>query len=232
MPKDFFKRALEALRFRWIRLHRAASDRLQSFGRWRRRWTFELYFCGAPVGYGAVVAAALRLFPDNFSGTTVLGAPADAFLVFGVMVAAAVAGWSYFHSGVRDGVAVASLLSVSFLLILLFAAIFAREGVMCSAAACPGAERMRETAQFGAQGDPGRFIEVYASAGTALYFAVVTFTTLGYGDLQPMPEQRLFAAALAMAGYLVLGMLVGLLIDWGNDFRTREAHEDRRDPPG
>lgn len=46
---------------------------------------------------------------------------------------------------------------------------------------------------------------------TALYFSIVTWTTLGYGDLQPTMEMRLFAAAQATMGYLFLGTLVGLI---------------------
>ena len=43
-----------------------------------------------------------------------------------------------------------------------------------------------------------------------LYFSVVTFTTLGYGDIQPSPDGRLLAACQALYGYLYLGLAVGL----------------------
>jgi voltage-gated potassium channel Kch len=39
--------------------------------------------------------------------------------------------------------------------------------------------------------------------GTALYLSVVTFTTLGYGDLAPRQEFRLVAASEALAGILL-----------------------------
>jgi len=47
--------------------------------------------------------------------------------------------------------------------------------------------------------------------GNCLYFSVVTFTTLGYGDFRPSPSSRVFAAAEALAGYLFFGLFVSLL---------------------
>ena len=44
----------------------------------------------------------------------------------------------------------------------------------------------------------------------ALYFSIVTFTTLGFGDFQPVPETRLLAALQALTGYLYLGLGIGL----------------------
>jgi len=46
--------------------------------------------------------------------------------------------------------------------------------------------------------------------GTAIYFSVVTWTTLGYGDLRPTESMRLFAALQAALGYIFLGLIVGL----------------------
>lgn len=39
----------------------------------------------------------------------------------------------------------------------------------------------------------------------AVYFSVVTWTTLGYGDLQPQGQCRLVAATEALAGNIFLG---------------------------
>ena len=44
----------------------------------------------------------------------------------------------------------------------------------------------------------------------ALYFSIVTFTTLGFGDFQPVPETRLLAAFQALTGYLYLGLGIGI----------------------
>jgi Ion channel len=45
---------------------------------------------------------------------------------------------------------------------------------------------------------------------TSLYFSVVTWTTLGYGDCTPAPDIRLVAAFEALVGNLSFGMAVGL----------------------
>ncbi len=42
---------------------------------------------------------------------------------------------------------------------------------------------------------------------TCLYFSVVTFTTLGYGDFYPQGVGRALAGMQALTGYLVLGVL-------------------------
>ena len=45
----------------------------------------------------------------------------------------------------------------------------------------------------------------------ALYFSIVTWTTLGYGDLQPIHAYRLLASAESLVGYVYLGLIVGLV---------------------
>ncbi len=44
--------------------------------------------------------------------------------------------------------------------------------------------------------------------GDALYFSIVTSTTLGYGDFIPLGPGRPVAALQALVGYLILGILV------------------------
>lgn len=46
---------------------------------------------------------------------------------------------------------------------------------------------------------------------TYFYFSIVTWTTLGYGDFQPLNESRLFAGLEAMSGYIYMGILVGII---------------------
>ena len=43
-----------------------------------------------------------------------------------------------------------------------------------------------------------------------LYFSIVTFTTLGYGDYVPTDGFQLVSALQALYGYMFLGSLVGL----------------------
>ena len=43
-----------------------------------------------------------------------------------------------------------------------------------------------------------------------LYFSMVTWTTLGYGDFRPNPSARFLAASEAMLGYIVMAIIVGV----------------------
>ena len=43
----------------------------------------------------------------------------------------------------------------------------------------------------------------------ALYFSVVTFTSLGYGDLSPIGIGRLIAAIVVISGLIFIALLVG-----------------------
>lgn len=49
---------------------------------------------------------------------------------------------------------------------------------------------------------------------TMLYFSIVTFTTLGYGEFHPTADTRMFAATQAAFGYIYLGLIVGAAIHW------------------
>ena len=50
---------------------------------------------------------------------------------------------------------------------------------------------------------------------TALYFSIVTLTTLGYGDFAPAESLRLMAALQAILGYLYLGTVVAIMSNTG-----------------
>tara|TARA_R110001599_G_scaffold337890_1_gene556594 strand:+ start:777 stop:1235 length:459 start_codon:yes stop_codon:yes gene_type:complete len=47
---------------------------------------------------------------------------------------------------------------------------------------------------------------------SALYFSVVTWTTLGFGDFQPVENLRLWAAGQALFGYVFMAILVALFL--------------------
>ncbi|WP_417415376.1 ion channel [Hoeflea sp.] len=44
----------------------------------------------------------------------------------------------------------------------------------------------------------------------AIYYSIVTWTTLGYGDITPMAHMKLVAASQALVGYGYSGMLIGV----------------------
>jgi len=44
----------------------------------------------------------------------------------------------------------------------------------------------------------------------AFYFSIVTWTTLGYGDMHPTQETRLIAAMEGLLGYLYIAVLLAL----------------------
>lgn len=46
----------------------------------------------------------------------------------------------------------------------------------------------------------------------SIYFSIVTWTTLGYGDFSPPEALRMVAAFEAIVGYLYMAILVGLLL--------------------
>src|SRR5438045_4597085 len=45
---------------------------------------------------------------------------------------------------------------------------------------------------------------------TCLYFSIVTWTTLGYGDVRPSLAARILAASEAVVGYVVMVVFIGL----------------------
>ena len=54
--------------------------------------------------------------------------------------------------------------------------------------------------------------DVIKDMQTSLYFSLVTWTTLGYGDLQPTPQVRMVAASEALCGYIFMAYAIGLAL--------------------
>jgi hypothetical protein len=54
---------------------------------------------------------------------------------------------------------------------------------------------------------------VFETFEASLYFAIVTFTTLGYGDLTPSIEWRLLASLAAVNGLIIVGLNTAFLIE-------------------
>jgi hypothetical protein len=65
----------------------------------------------------------------------------------------------------------------------------------------------------------------FAEFETALYFSIVSFSTLGYGDVIPPVEWRVFAALEGINGFLLIGWSTAYLIAAGTrigPFRSGE----------
>ncbi len=97
------------------------------------------------------------------------------------------------------GMALAAIFLHSVALILIFAAIYRAFGLICE----------------------NNLVE--ADFPTALYFSVVTWTTLGYGDFAPPPEIRLIAALEAGLGMIYFGVFLGVAVHWINKRMTEIA---------
>ena len=61
----------------------------------------------------------------------------------------------------------------------------------------------------------GAFVwfRVFSTFGEAFYFALVSYTTVGYGELLPPGEWRLLGAMAAANGFINIGLLTTLLIE-------------------
>ena len=83
--------------------------------------------------------------------------------------------------------------------ILIYALIYRHAGVIDSAG-----QTLRDTA-------------------SGLYFSLITWTTLGYGDLRPPESLRLLAGSQAILGYISMGILVALILHWMQNHRSSDA---------
>lgn len=53
---------------------------------------------------------------------------------------------------------------------------------------------------------------MFADLETAFYYALVSYTTVGYGDVQPAGEWRILGAMAAANGFINIGLLTTLMI--------------------
>lgn len=57
------------------------------------------------------------------------------------------------------------------------------------------------------------WIEIFPTTEEALYFSIVAYTTLGFGDILLPVEWRLLAGIEALNGLLMIGLQTAMLID-------------------
>ena len=63
---------------------------------------------------------------------------------------------------------------------------------------------------------------IFASLEESVYFALVAFTTLGFGDLLLPVEWRLLGGLAAANGLLMFGLLTAILVEILRDTRARQ----------
>ena len=71
------------------------------------------------------------------------------------------------------------------------------------------------------------YVGAIAGLEPALYFAVVTITTLGFGDIVLPLESRLLAGLCAANGLLLFGVCTAFLVEFLRGLRIAQAGVER-----
>jgi len=69
-----------------------------------------------------------------------------------------------------------------------------------------------------------RALGIFPTVESALYFALVSFTTLGYGDVLLPDEWRLLGGMTAANGFLSFGLLTALLVETMRSIRLGQRN--------
>lgn len=68
-------------------------------------------------------------------------------------------------------------------------------------------------------------VGAFQSLEPSLYFSIVTFTTLGYGDITLSPEWRILASFAAVNGLIIFGLNTAFLVEFSSRLRyTQEEN--------
>jgi hypothetical protein len=67
---------------------------------------------------------------------------------------------------------------------------------------------------------------VSTDSSTALYFSIITWTTVGYGDFRPTSDSRVFAAIEALLGTIFLSLFIAGIIHCANNFPIQPRSYD------
>ena len=65
-------------------------------------------------------------------------------------------------------------------------------------------------------------LDVFVEFEASVYFALVAFTTLGFGDILLPQEWRLLGGMAAANGLLMFGLLTAILVETLRDTRLRQ----------
>lgn len=67
-------------------------------------------------------------------------------------------------------------------------------------------------------------LEIFGTFEEAVYFALVAFTTLGFGDILLPHEWRLLSGLAAANGLLMFGLLTAILVETLRETRQRQRN--------
>lgn len=185
--------------------------------------------CIAPAGFLGLAALSTMFGAENILSNQILGIPSVYVGISLICVALFSIFRSHFNHSVDDRLVWFAIFFSGIALILLFTFIYRAEGILCTAPLCPGTSKvLLSDPRFLTHLGEAHLADLLAVDGntqtaaldrsfvSSLYYSTVTFTTLGYGDFQPVVRLRPIAGIQALIGYGFLGMVVGLLIDLGN----------------
>lgn len=68
------------------------------------------------------------------------------------------------------------------------------------------------------------WLGVFADFEGSLYFAMISFTTVGYGDIVPPDDWRLLSAFVSVAGFLLFGLNTAFLFEVLRQMRGNQSH--------
>lgn len=71
------------------------------------------------------------------------------------------------------------------------------------------------------------WLDIFVEFESSFYFALVAFTTLGFGDILLPTEWRLLGGICAANGLLMIGLLTAILVETLRETRLRQ--QNRRD---
>lgn len=71
------------------------------------------------------------------------------------------------------------------------------------------------------------WLDIFIAFEASIYFALVAFTTLGFGDILLPQEWRLLGGICAANGLLMIGLLTAILVETLRETRLRQ--QSRRD---
>lgn len=73
------------------------------------------------------------------------------------------------------------------------------------------------------------FIDVFPTLEESLYFSIVTYTTLGYGDVILPHEWRILSGMTSANGFLNFGLITAILIEALRQVRLNQVAKRRED---